>query len=111
VSETPSAHDWVRYGLSAKETVQNAAENFERLPSAKEFMNGARSEPVSEHDEYTQIEVDPQIQLSLHQAELFGPRYSFYLLIDNRSNFKLSVEQARKLHSALGELLAKVEDE
>jgi hypothetical protein len=51
VNEMPSAHDWVEYGLSAKETVQNAAENFQRLPSAKDFMNGARSEPVSETPE------------------------------------------------------------
>lgn len=44
MSETPT--DWTRYGLSAKEAVQNAAENFQRLPSAKDFM--ARSEPMSE---------------------------------------------------------------
>lgn len=62
-------------------------------------------------DEYARIDIDPQIKLALHQSELFGPRYQFYLTLDKVHTNVFSVEQARKLHEALGQLLATIDDE
>lgn len=69
-------------------------------------------------DETTEVEVTPQIRLTLHQSELFGARYQFGLVFDahkyaalNQNYFTLDVESARRLHEAFGTLLAKVEDE
>lgn len=72
-------------------------------------MEGKKT--VSErHDELTTIQVTPQIKLSLHQSELFGPRYQFNLLLDQRHNFAFTVADARSLHAAWGQLLTKIED-
>ena len=62
-------------------------------------------------DEYREIAIDPQITLALHQAELFGPRYQFYLTLDKLYTNIFSIEQARKLHAAFGQLLAIIDDE
>jgi hypothetical protein len=61
--------------------------------------------------DYHKVAVDVNIELALHQSELFGPRYQFYLTLDKLHTNTFSVEQARKLHAAFGELLALVEDE
>lgn len=61
-------------------------------------------------DEQTVIEVDPKLKITLHQSEMYGSRYAFYILVDKIHNLRLDVKQARRLNEALTQLLAKVED-
>jgi hypothetical protein len=60
-------------------------------------------------DERTVIEVGPQLKLTLHQSEIFGPRYQLYIAVDKTQVIRLDIEHARKLNEALTSLLAKVE--